>query len=265
MPACPPAPRRVAVATRGVGLLRRLAERAPVLGSPVRIAAAAARRGPNRARLLPRHRVSRVLHAPGATRSVPPRVADGACVLLPPQVRRTRLSIRASCATRFARQQPYSLQSHPGCVSKFPDRVRRPTSTFWAFSSSSGSCRRWWWAYRPSRSASARLRSSHRQTGRQRSGRGLTAAAFMMLAFIAIVWGAVACDCLGAVVVPYAMVALDIALMLGSVDLLLLPDGTAVGTYALYVSLNEKERRCSRTARCSDRVAQGFSPATLAA
>jgi hypothetical protein len=68
---------------------------------------------------------------------------------------------------------------------------------------------------------------------------GVTAAFFTTLAIIAIVWGS------AHVVVgvplrrrrPWARI---IALMLGSVDLLLLPYGTALGVYALYVLLNEK-------------------------
>jgi hypothetical protein len=71
---------------------------------------------------------------------------------------------------------------------------------------------------------------------------GITAAAFMTLAFIAIVWGA-----------AHILVGLPLkrrtpasrlwALMLGSVDLLLLPYGTALGIYALYVLLREDGKR----------------------
>jgi hypothetical protein len=68
---------------------------------------------------------------------------------------------------------------------------------------------------------------------------GVTAALFTTLAVIAIIWG-----CAHVVVGvplrrrrPWARI---IALMLGSVDLLLLPYGTALGVYALYVLLNEK-------------------------
>ena len=68
---------------------------------------------------------------------------------------------------------------------------------------------------------------------------GVTAAAFTALALMAMVWGVVH------VVVgiplrrrqPWARL---IALMLGSVDLVLLPYGTALGAYALWVLLNEK-------------------------
>jgi hypothetical protein len=68
---------------------------------------------------------------------------------------------------------------------------------------------------------------------------GMTAAAFTVLALIAIVWG------LAHAVVgvplrrrrPWARLA---ALMLGAVDLLLLPYGTALGAYALWVLLSEQ-------------------------
>jgi hypothetical protein len=67
---------------------------------------------------------------------------------------------------------------------------------------------------------------------------GVTAAAFTGLAVIAILWGA------AHVVVgvplrrhrPWSRLG---ALMLGSVDLLLLPYGTALGVYAIWVLLSE--------------------------
>jgi hypothetical protein len=81
-------------------------------------------------------------------------------------------------------------------------------------------------------------------TGANRSGggsfaAGLTAATFTTLAIMAIVWG------VSHVIVgvplrrhrPWARLA---ALMLGSIDLVLLPYGTALGAYALWVLLNEK-------------------------
>jgi hypothetical protein len=68
---------------------------------------------------------------------------------------------------------------------------------------------------------------------------GLTAFAFTALAIIAMLWGA------AHVVVgmplrrrkPWARL---LALMLGSIDLVLLPYGTALGIYALWVLLNER-------------------------
>src|SRR5262249_505185 len=68
---------------------------------------------------------------------------------------------------------------------------------------------------------------------------GVPAAAFTRVAILAMLWGA------AHVVVgvplrrrqPWSRL---VALMLGSVDLVLLPYGTALGAYALWVLLNEK-------------------------
>jgi uncharacterized membrane protein YqhA len=76
-------------------------------------------------------------------------------------------------------------------------------------------------------------------TSRGSVAAGVTAAAFTTLALLAMVWGVVH------VIVgvplrrrqPWSRL---IALMLGSVDLLLLPYGTALGAYALWVLLDEK-------------------------
>ena len=67
---------------------------------------------------------------------------------------------------------------------------------------------------------------------------GLTAAVFATLAFLAILWGTVH------VIVGVPLRRLTpwsrlIALLLGSVDLLLLPYGTVLGVYALWVLLSE--------------------------
>jgi len=71
---------------------------------------------------------------------------------------------------------------------------------------------------------------------------GITAAAFTTLAFIAIVWGA-AHIIVGLPLKRLAPWSRLWALMLGSVDLLLLPYGTALGIYALYVLLREDGKR----------------------
>ena len=68
---------------------------------------------------------------------------------------------------------------------------------------------------------------------------GLTAALFTTLAVIAILWGT-AHVVVGVPLRRHRPWARMIALMLGSVDLLLLPYGTALGVYTLYVLLNEK-------------------------
>ena len=70
----------------------------------------------------------------------------------------------------------------------------------------------------------------------------VTAAIFTLLAIIAILWGA------AHIVVgfplrrrrPWGRI---MALILGSVDLLLLPYGTALGIYALWILLNERGKR----------------------
>lgn len=75
---------------------------------------------------------------------------------------------------------------------------------------------------------------------------GLTAAAFTTLAFIAILWG-----------VAHILVGIPLrrrrqwsrlaALSLGSIDLVLLPYGTALGCYTLWTLLSEDGREIFRT------------------
>jgi hypothetical protein len=78
--------------------------------------------------------------------------------------------------------------------------------------------------------------------GRGQFAAGFTAAAFTALALIAILWGAAHI----VVGVPlrrrrhWSRVA---ALVLGSVDLVLLPYGTAVGCYTLWALLSEEGKR----------------------
>jgi hypothetical protein len=85
------------------------------------------------------------------------------------------------------------------------------------------------------RSASHAPYASHFATG-------VTAAVFVTLAFIAILWGAAHI----AVGLPlgrrrhWSRLA---ALMLGAIDLLLLPYGTALGAYALWVLLREDTKQ----------------------
>jgi hypothetical protein len=68
---------------------------------------------------------------------------------------------------------------------------------------------------------------------------GLTAAIFTTLAVIAIIWGA-AHVVVGVPLRQRKPWARHVALMLGSVDLVLLPYGTALGVYSLWVLLTEK-------------------------
>jgi hypothetical protein len=67
---------------------------------------------------------------------------------------------------------------------------------------------------------------------------GITAAAFAALALIAILWGT-AHVIVGVPLRRCTPWSRLIALMLGSVDLLLLPYGTALGVYAIWVLLSE--------------------------
>ena len=71
---------------------------------------------------------------------------------------------------------------------------------------------------------------------------GLTVAAFTTLAFIALAWG-VAHVVVGVPLRRRRPSARLLALMLGAVDLLLLPYGTALGVYTLWVLLNEEGKK----------------------
>jgi hypothetical protein len=86
--------------------------------------------------------------------------------------------------------------------------------------------------------AVALIRSAGRGGGGEFAA-GVTAAAFAALAFIAILWGT-AHVVVGIPLRQRRSWARLVALVLGSVDLLLLPYGTALGCYALWVLLNEK-------------------------
>jgi putative Mn2+ efflux pump MntP len=90
--------------------------------------------------------------------------------------------------------------------------------------------------------AIALIASASRRAGDVQVAAGLTAAAFVTLAVIALVWG------VGHVAVGLHLRRLDArarlaALMLGSVDLVLLPYGTALGAYALWVLLHDEGRK----------------------
>jgi len=70
----------------------------------------------------------------------------------------------------------------------------------------------------------------------------LTAATFTTLAIIAIIWG-VAHVAVGVPLRRRRARARVLALMLGSVDLVLLPYGTALGVYTLWALLNEDGKK----------------------
>jgi hypothetical protein len=86
--------------------------------------------------------------------------------------------------------------------------------------------------------AVALIASASRNGGGSQFAAGLTAAAFATLAIIAILWGT-AHVIVGVPLRRHRPWSRLMALMLGSVDLLLLPYGTALGAYALWVLLNE--------------------------
>ena len=87
--------------------------------------------------------------------------------------------------------------------------------------------------------AVALIASATRGGGGGQVAAGLTAAVFTTLAIIAILWGA-AHVVVGVPLRRRRSWARLVALGLGSVDLLLLPYGTALGIYALWVLLNEE-------------------------
>ena len=86
--------------------------------------------------------------------------------------------------------------------------------------------------------AVALIASATRGGGGGQVAAGLTAAVFTTLAIIAILWGA-AHVVVGVPLRRRQSWARLVALGLGSVDLLLLPYGTALGVYALWVLLSE--------------------------
>lgn len=86
--------------------------------------------------------------------------------------------------------------------------------------------------------AAALIRSASAGGGAGQLAAGLMAAVFTTLAVIAIAWG-LAHISVGVPVRRHRPWARLVALMLGSVDLLLLPYGTALGVYTLWVLLRE--------------------------
>ena len=81
------------------------------------------------------------------------------------------------------------------------------------------------------------LATSHSNNGHVAAG--LTAAVFITLAVIAILWG-VGHVCIGVPLRRRSPRARLLAILAGSIDLILLPFGTPLGVYALWVLLNER-------------------------
>ena len=89
--------------------------------------------------------------------------------------------------------------------------------------------------------AVAILESASR-TGGVQFAAGLTAATFATLAIIAVIWGA-AHIMVGIPLRRRRPAARLLALTLGAVDVVLLPYGTALGCYAMWVLLNEEGKK----------------------
>ena len=86
------------------------------------------------------------------------------------------------------------------------------------------------------------LNTSASRGGGGQFAAGLTAAAFTALACIAILWGT-AHVVVGVRLRRHTPWSRLMALMLGSVDLLLLPYGTALGVYTIWVLLTEDAKK----------------------
>ncbi len=87
--------------------------------------------------------------------------------------------------------------------------------------------------------AAALIVSGH--GGRGQLAASFTAVAFIVLALLALLWGAVHVA-VGVVVRQRRRWSRVAAILLGSIDLLLLPYGTALGLYALWVLLREESK-----------------------
>jgi hypothetical protein len=95
--------------------------------------------------------------------------------------------------------------------------------------------------------AAASLISAAAEAGRGQFAAGLTAAMFALFALLAVLWGA-AHVVVGVLVRRRRHWSRLAAITLGSVDLLLLPYGTALGIYALWVLLHDEAKRLFDTA-----------------
>ena len=90
--------------------------------------------------------------------------------------------------------------------------------------------------------AAASLITAAADAGRGQFAASLTAATFTVFALIAIIWGA-GHVAIGVLVRRRRHWSRLAALLLASVDLLLLPYGTALGVYALWVLLREDSKK----------------------
>ena len=90
--------------------------------------------------------------------------------------------------------------------------------------------------------AAASLITAAADAGRGQFAASLTAATFTVFALIAIIWGA-GHVAIGVLVRRRRHWSRLAAILLSSVDLLLLPYGTALGVYALWVLLREESKK----------------------
>lgn len=89
--------------------------------------------------------------------------------------------------------------------------------------------------------AAAALVDAHGRAGGSEFAAGVTAATFTTLAVLALIWGAMHVF-VGAQLRKRRHWSRLTALVLGSVDLLLLPYGTALGAYTLWTLLRERSK-----------------------
>ena len=92
--------------------------------------------------------------------------------------------------------------------------------------------------------AAALIRSG--RAGDGQFAASLTAVTFMTLALLALIWGAVHLI-IGTLVRRRRHWSRHAAIMMGTVDLLLLPYGTALGVYSLWTLLREDAKRLFET------------------
>jgi hypothetical protein len=101
--------------------------------------------------------------------------------------------------------------------------------------------------------AAASLITAAAEAGRGQFAASLTAATFTAFAILAMVWGA-GHVAIGVLVRRRRQWSRLGAILLSSVDLLLLPYGTALGIYALWVLLKEDAKRLFETGEASPHV-----------
>lgn len=94
--------------------------------------------------------------------------------------------------------------------------------------------------------AAAALISTAAAAGRGQFAASLTAATFTLLAILAVLWGAAHVS-VGVLVRRRRHWSRHGAILLGAIDLLLLPFGTALGVYTLWILLREEAKRLFET------------------